>query len=572
MEDIYRMNGAMTEEQSMKTEIMRGVAAVVIFSLLTPVALNPATGAPELYSRDTGTDEIVKKFASNEAPAEMNIILPSNAVIGKPVKAVLQTLDNRSKITRRGLDGTSFSSTDANANLSILSGLKSINGGVITIEDAVVFNTPGIHYVIVENRERGIRSVSNPVMVTEKEPEYKWYWGEIHDQTWFSDGWYTTVGTSPDMAYRYYRDVAGLDFAAVTDHDACWEGVLQTPFGVIGNWFTDDFMKRYGWEHEKEATRNNYVDEQFVTLLAQEWTQDYEAYNTYGDGHYNVYYNCVDEADFYSCLDKQTNRIYEMFDALRGWKNDTGKDVFMIPHHLQHPTLGWDYHYYDEELVPLVEICQVRGSSEMRNELGNPVQFSGAMKEPGHTVQDALAMGYRLGFVASTDDHAIAETETSKACITGVMAEDLTRDGIFNALKDRRCIAAKGGHTRMLIDFKVNGQTVGGSSVVKVPGADSPRTIECSVAGTAPLTSVALIKNNETLYSIDIQGNEQDLSTYQANFSFTDVQPVTGTTWSASEYNSFKGGTNGEDYYYIRVLQSDGCAGWIGPIWVEAEK
>jgi len=544
------------------------VSAVVMLSLLSPVLLNPATGANE--------GNIIRRALSNEPVARVDIILPSDAVVGQPVRVMIRAMDGKGRITERSPGKLTFSSTDSSADLSAMPSAMSEN--VMTLEQVMVFNTPGIHYVIYEDREHDIRSVSNPVRVSEKEPRYRLYWGELHAQTWFSDGWYTSVARNPDEAYQYYRYVAGLDFAAVTDHDCCWEGVLQTPFGVIGNWFTDDFMKSYGWEKEKEAVKKNYDEGKFVTLLAQEWTHDYEAYNTYGDGHYNIYYNCVDEPEFYSCLDVPTNRVYKMFDVLEEWKNETGSDVFMIPHHLQHPTLGWSYQYYDEELVPLVEICQTRGSSEMRNDLGNPVPFSGgtnvplhsAMSEPGHTVQDALAMGYMMGFMASTDDHAIGETAPSHVCLTGVMAENLTRESVFDALKDRRCVATSGAGTRMIIDFTVNGHTVGDGSVVEVSDAYAPREIECTVAGTAPLSSVVLVKNNETVFEVEIDGDAEDISAYKAEFSFTDAEPVSGVSWSAGNYSQFAGSTGGKDYYYIRAVQSDGGAGWMGPIWVDA--
>lgn len=557
---IYIRNAIVMREESMKTFFKKRVACAVLLSLFVPVLLSPVTGVDG--------EDIIRKASLNGDVAGINLILPSNAVVGQPVEAILNVMDSNGRITRRSLEGISFSSTDGAADLSKMPAEVS---SVRAEKNAVTFNTPGIHYVIAENKERTIRAVSNPVRVTETEQKYKLYWGELHAQTWFSDGWYTTVCTSPDDAYRYYRYVAGLDFAAVTDHDCCWEGVVQTPFGVIGNWYTDEFMKRYGWEKEKDAVKNNYEEGEFVTLLAQEWTQDSEAYNTYHDGHYNIYYNCVDEAEFYSCLDDPTNRVYKMFQILEEWKEDSGKDVFMIPHHLQHPTLGWDYHYYDENLVPLIEICQSRGSSEMRNDLGNPLPFSGAMTEPGHTVQDALAMGYMMGFVAGTDDHGIGETPEHLLCLTGVMAENLTRESVFNALKDRRCIAVSGGNTRMIIDLTVNGQTAGGGSVVKITNASSPRKIECIVAGTAPLSSVALVKNNQTIFSTKIDGNAQDLSTYKTEFSFTDTEPVSGVLWR-DEYSGFERGTEGKDYYYVRVVQSDGSAGWISPIWVEAEK
>lgn len=526
-------------------------------------AATPAAGSLE------GLED-VSSILSTEPCSRISIVLPSNALVGEPVDVLLKAFDAAGKITAVPSIEPIYSSTDNGAMFSVLGSGNS-----------VTFSTPGIQYVVAKNSNGEILAVSNPVQITETESEYKWYWGELHTHTCYSDGFLGgPFGVAPDTAYAYYRDVEGFDFAAVTDHDVCWEGAGQTPVGVVGDWFTDDFMKNVGWPLEMEAVNSFYAPGEFVTLLAQEWTHDYEAYNEYGDGHYNIYYNCVEEANFYSCLDEPTNRIYKMFPILKQWKNDTGKDVITMPHHLLEKGLGWDYHYYDEEFVPLVEIYQTRGSSEMRNELGNPVPFSspnsdGNIEEPGHSAQDALAMGYKVGFMAGSDDHSIG-TGVSQCTLTGIYAKNLTREDIFNSFKDRKCIGVKGTDTRMIVDFTVNGKMVGDGSVVSVDNTNSPREIKCSVAGTAPLVSVTVVKNNRDFYTF--QGtslDDSDLSSYKADFSITDTEQITGMAWIPGEYSNHEGGTGGKDVYYIRVLQKDynasGGAGWMGPIWVEAQ-
>jgi hypothetical protein len=115
----------------------------------------------------------------------------------------------------------------------------------------------------------------------------------------------------------------------------------------------------------------------------------------------------------------------------------------------------------------------------------------------------------------------------------------------------------------MLIDFTVNDKTVGDVSEVYVSNTNSPRIINCSIAGTAPIKTVTLVKNNETFYTKNGTGtNPQKISNYKINLSIVDTEPITGISWDEKQ------STNGRDFYYIRVIQTNGWAGWIGPIWV----
>ena len=58
----------------------------------------------------------------------------------------------------------------------------------------------------------GLSAESNPMLVTREGPRI--LWGDLHGHSNFSDG----TGL-PEDYYRYARDVAALDVAALTDHD-----------------------------------------------------------------------------------------------------------------------------------------------------------------------------------------------------------------------------------------------------------------------------------------------------------------------------------------------------------------
>ena len=74
-----------------------------------------------------------------------------------------------------------------------------------------VAKAPGVFRVRARG-PGGLEAESNPLFVDETAPHL--VWADLHGHSNLSDG----TGT-PDDYYRYARDVAGLDVAALTDHD-----------------------------------------------------------------------------------------------------------------------------------------------------------------------------------------------------------------------------------------------------------------------------------------------------------------------------------------------------------------
>lgn len=536
-----------------------------------------------MFSKDNN----LRKFLDNDY-SKLFCVLPSNAVVGKPIRVTVQTWDWAERICKKSFrNKISFSSTDLSADLPDSFSFKFKDQGLKTFENAVVFNSPGIHYVKVFDKINDIWTYSNPVKVTEEEPEYKWYWGDLHSHSILSDG----TGTAFHN-YKYARDVSMLDFCALSEHDHLSWSPYQRSDNV--------------WRLSKSMVNLFYDPGSFVTLFAYEYTNAREM-NDYG--HYNVYYNTVDNAPVYSCGEEKSDNILELWSLLKDWENKSGYDAFTVPHHLLTDNLEWNPDYYDNEMVPLVELYQFKGSSEMNTWCGNPFQhIRKEIQEPGHSVQDGLARGYKFGFIASSDDHhghpghhmpimqsyitepasylgpvyfrynglharleylkKILENDRyfyyEPGGITGVMAKNLTRKEIFNNLKDRRCIAVR-SVDRILIDFTVNGFGVGNGSELYLGNINTSRVINVSVAGTAPLYNITVIKNNETLYYVrDVGSNRKNISQYRYNFSVTDTEPIKGIAWNETH------NTNGRDFYYVRVIQTNKAAAWIGPIWINS--
>ncbi|MHA1283090.1 MAG: DUF3604 domain-containing protein [Promethearchaeota archaeon] len=488
------------------------------------------------------------------------------------------------------------------------------DGGYLKINN-IKLSKPGIHYIKVISSD-GLYTFSNPILVANN-LDYHLYWGDIHGHTDLSDG----TGT-PEFAYYYAREVACLDFAAVTDHDF----LLST-------------IHLGGYNYENMITNSFNQPGKFVTLIAYEWTRGF------GYGHINVYYK-NDDGPMYCFLDGKYDDVQKLIRALKDWKEqEPGRDVIAIPHH---PTsnrnfFDWSYDWreIDPDIVPLVEINSVHGCAEMTKEDGNPYELSYldyyALGE-GYTVQSALSMGYKLGLIGSSDTHdarlghpllhvdnyavnyPFATFEQFRAvlpypgCLVGCWAKDLTREEIFNSLKSRR-VCGSTHVSRPLITFSINGVSPGEhDSTVFVDNITSKRGINVSVAvdGNYPqnsIKSVILVKNNKDWVIFNASGlfygngtKIKDLSFNDRKylkFSIIDSEPITGMEYNGGKYIKGKGykitddadkyfktkpSTNGADVYYVRLIDNfdangwgwnkikwKGNYGWMGPIWVETQ-
>ncbi len=373
---------------------------------------------------------------------------------------------------------------------------------------------PGIYRI--EASDGKFSTQSNPVAVDQFSfDNNRIFWGEIHAHTELSDG----IG-SENRFYEYARDEAWLDFAAISEHRGG------------DKW----------WECCRKAAEKYNDPGKFVTLLGYE--------TAWKLGHCNVYSRDTDL-------------------AVHAWKNHEkalelvrqGKAI-LIPHHPNDPLINraalFRWKDISPEMIHAVEICQMRGSFE-KDELGDHVLFGGF----GKSVQDALKLGFRPGFIGGTDNHCGRPGSTMQVCfhsrkgcgsaetcdinrkyidrtfsgLTAVFAPKLTREAVFDAIRERHCYATTG--ERILLDFKLNNLRMGESGKIT-----NPANIMVKAAGTAPITQLSIIKNNQDAFTASSDKLDMEIE-------WQDLTSKTG------------------DWYYLRVKQNDGHYAWSSPIWID---
>ncbi|MBI5234056.1 MAG: DUF3604 domain-containing protein [Deltaproteobacteria bacterium] len=210
------------------------------------------------------------------------------------------------------------------------------------------------------------------------------FWGDIHGHTAYSDGYGT-----PDEYYYNARYMQKLDFTAVTDH-AEWMDRYARNF-PMENGAPIPF-----WDLSIEAADRNCVDGGFTTLPAYEWTSTMY-------GHRSVYFRDTANipskpfgTDDYPTPDN-------LWDALSGYPAIT------ISHHPMREMIPTDWSYYNQ-MERLVEIYSKWGNSEDPRTIDEQYLYLRASPEKkgkaeGHSVNDMLRLGYRIGIIAGSDSH-----------------------------------------------------------------------------------------------------------------------------------------------------------------------
>ena len=333
----------------------------------------------------------------------------------------------------------------------------------------------------------------------------KLFWGDLHMHTNLS-----VCSLHPkfhcselEEKYRFCRDVGDLDFAMSADHDS---------------------MSDHEWKRTCRAAHLADIDQRFVAFAGYEWTSSQSKVRR-NWGHYNVLYRT--DGPLYRTDGPGSETIDELWSSLQKG------EVLTIPHHPGDATHPLDWSRFDADFAPLVEIFQVRGSYEADDGPMHPEQY-GRSNIPHHSVRDGLAAGYRFGFTAGGEHEGVG--------VTALFAEELTRDALFAALRDRRVYGTSGA--RIFMDVRLNGALMG--SDVDFP--HDTLQLEIQIAGTAPLRTVHVVRNGELVVRW-----EMDSPSFQIHWEDTAVQPPE---------------PGKHHYYYVVAQQTDDELAWSSPIFV----
>ena len=369
--------------------------------------------------------------------------------------------------------------------------------------------TSGIHAVTVVDTAEGLIGKSNPIGVGFL-ADRGVYFGEMHSQTWRSMG----TGTDEEF-FLWGRDVAGLDFCALANH-------YGMRFDV-----TPDVWR------EQIDTTNRFDDPgRFATLVSYEWAGTRQGVRS---GHKNVYYRGA-WGEYHAWFQGVHDTPEDLWRDLREY------EALTVPHHTR-ATTGVDWSFRNDRYQRLVEICSNWGISER----GGP-----------HSVQAALALGHRIGFVGGTDSHYGLANQGSYHVNDGnglacVQATDLSRDAIWQALYDRRCYATTGD--RILVDFTLDGHPMGTDTPVDL-ATYGVRRCMMRVAGTSAIDLVEIVRNNQVVFAARPGADSWEEE-------WIDAAPLLSVALSP---------TFDHDrpfvFYYLRVTQANRQLAWGSPVWL----
>jgi hypothetical protein len=329
------------------------------------------------------------------------------------------------------------------------------------------------------------------------------YYGEIHFHTDLS----SDAEKPLSEAYKYARNYLQLDVLAATEHSSTSQ-------------YWNKLQRMFDYNHEEGV---------FVTLPC--WEQSFS-----DKGHINIYA-------------KTSNADFAWSDTTKDWNNiaslNEPQDVVIGPHVTMsagHPPFDWKT---AGKRMRFVEMLQIRGCSESNVE-DKKWGINPDPKKLDGSVRTALAMGYRVGFVAGTDNHSGQPTrhhrEKGYAGLTGFIAPSLTRENIWNALNERHTYATSG--VPIVCHFGINGAIMG--SEISIKPTDT-LILKADLYGTAVIELVEIISENKIIRSF---------SPNSMNCQLTETLPVPQTT----------------AYFYIRLLQKDGHRAWASPVWVDVKQ
>jgi hypothetical protein len=296
---------------------------------------------------------------------------------------------------------------------------------------------------------------------------WRTFFGDLHN--------HNDIGYAQGTLTRTFEIARNhLDFFAFTPH-AYWPDIDEYPGHIENKWLNGFAVAKARWPEVVEHARRFDAPGSFVTLAG------YERHSA-AEGDYHILF--PDLKGDYELI--RSLKEFQAFARRRG--------AILVPHHpanrLGHR--GTDIRLLDPDVSPVMEIFSEWGCAEHDRA---PKTYK-RHTEPGrwteNTWQRFLEQGHRLGAIASTDDH-LGYPGGYREGLAAVKATSLTREAIFDALRNRRTYAVSGD--RVELDFTGNGAPMGQS----LPFTRQ-RKFQVSVQGWDQVERIELLKNNRVVH------------------------------------------------------------------------
>jgi Predicted metal-dependent phosphoesterases (PHP family) len=335
--------------------------------------------------------------------------------------------------------------------------------------------------------------------------EFNTYFGQLHSHTNYSDG----VGT-PDDAYSHAKNVAKVDFLAVTDHSNSLDNAGTSSMA--------DGSKSTEWVNG-HAIADKYTDSSFVGIYGFEMT-----WTGGGTGHINTFNT--------PGFETRENQIYKNADGLKQYY-DVLKQFPASISQLNHPgnTFGDfnDFANYDPQIDNEINLIEV-GNGE------GTIGSSGYFPSYDYFTR-ALDKGWHVSPTNNQDNH-LGKWGDANTARTVVLADSLTRDNIYDAMRNMRTYATEDNDLR--IKYTLNGEIMGTILSQKPAGIDIK--VDLEDPDNEALGKVSVISNGGKVVASKTLTNSKD----SVEFNL------------APDYS----------YYYIRVDEADKDIAVTAPVWV----
>lgn len=297
----------------------------------------------------------------------------------------------------------------------------------------------------------------------------KMFWGDIHNHCNLTYG-------HGGLREAFEAAKQQLDFVSVTPH-AMWPdipGKNDPRLEWVIEYHESAFrrLRAGGWDEYVRMT-NEYNAEDFITFLS------YECHSMEHGDHVVLNYDL--NAPLVECTS-----VEDLKQKLKDSK------TFVTPHHMgyQEGYRGYNWDFFSEgEKTPFVEMYSRHGLAE--SDLGDyPYLHDMGPRHWEGTIMYGLNQGHKFGIMGSTDQHAGYPGSYGDGRI-GVLTTSLSRDNIWEAMKNRKVCCATGD--KILIDFRINDATMG--DIIK----GNKRQIYVNVIGENAIDYIDIVKNGQTV-------------------------------------------------------------------------